>query len=153
MMSFTNYFTFFPTPLFFLVKISPFTREEELKVENHIIFLSFRHKNVWSVLRAGWFPAPNVKSICYCVCVSLDSPLSHRIRAQMPGICTASSSCLGEAWHYIFHLFFIKVFFIPLRIFPNHIKFMIPSAKGTTNTKREPNMCICITCTKFCKFY
>ena len=36
--SFTNYLTFFPTTLFFLVKISPFTRVEELKVENHIIF-------------------------------------------------------------------------------------------------------------------
>ena len=44
------------------------------------------------------------------------------------------------------HCLFAKVFLNPLRIFPNHIKFIAESTAGTTNTKKKPNACICITC-------
>ena len=44
------------------------------------------------------------------------------------------------------HCLFVKVFFSPLIIFPNHIKFMIPSTAGTINTRKNPKMCICLTC-------
>ena len=42
------------------------------------------------------------------------------------------------------HLF-ANVFFTPLTILPNHIKFMTPSAAGTPNTRAYPKMCILMT--------
>lgn len=49
-------------------------------------------------------------------------------------------------------IFFANVDLNPLTIFPNHIKFMIASAAGTTNIKRRPTMCICMTCHLFTDF-
>lgn len=50
------------------------------------------------------------------------------------------------SYNILCHGFFDKVFFNPLRIFPNQTKFMAASAEGTTNTKRKPMMCILMTC-------
>jgi hypothetical protein len=46
----------------------------------------------------------------------------------------------------IHHCLFAIVFFNPLIIFPNHIKFIIASADGTTKTKKYPKVCIWMTC-------
>lgn len=45
----------------------------------------------------------------------------------------------------ICHCLLARVFFNPLSIFPNHIKFIAASTAGTTKTKKKPNTCIWIT--------
>lgn len=44
------------------------------------------------------------------------------------------------------HCLLANSFFSPLRIFPNHIKFIMARTDGTTMTNRYPKMCIWITC-------
>lgn len=51
------------------------------------------------------------------------------------------------------HFLFAKVFFKPLRIFPNHTRFITASVNGTVYTKRKPTMCIFITCKQLDGFY
>ena len=47
---------------------------------------------------------------------------------------------------YSVHCLFANVFFNPLKIFANHIKFITDSTNGTTNTKSCPKACIWRTC-------
>jgi hypothetical protein len=47
---------------------------------------------------------------------------------------------------YVIQCRFANVFFIPLKIFQNHIMFMTDSTTGTTSAKSCPEACICLTC-------
>ncbi|KAK6142342.1 hypothetical protein DH2020_022690 [Rehmannia glutinosa] len=46
----------------------------------------------------------------------------------------------------IYYCVFASVFFNPLNIFQNQIKFITPITEGTRSTKRIPLVCICFTC-------
>lgn len=47
---------------------------------------------------------------------------------------------------YQYHCLLANCFFNPLRILPNHIKFIVAKTDGTTKTKKYPKICIWITC-------
>jgi hypothetical protein len=51
-----------------------------------------------------------------------------------------------QQFRYVIQCRFANVFFIPLKIFQNHIKFMTDSTTGTTSARSRPKECICLTC-------
>lgn len=131
----------FPTVLYSLPKISPFTKGRIKKYRMVYDLLSL--ETCWKYPQM-FISSTSVKSICSVSCMSSDLPLFPH---KMLGIYLQHYHSWISCNEVVCHVFFVKVFFKPLRIFPNHIKFMIASATGTTNTRRKPAVCICITCT------